>query len=83
MPVWSFSHIWDTTEQIESETDTLGILAISGVELAAIFDLAQFCEHVLVKKPYPSNSEGEECRAHKKMYVLIARVKDHLWHADN
>ena len=58
-------------------------MAISGTEIAAIFDLALFCEHVLAKKPYLSNPEDEDCRAHKKMYVLIERVKDHLWHADN
>ena len=71
-------HIFGTLRNRLNQGQALGILTISGVEIAAIFDLAHFCEHVLVKKPYPNNSEGEACRAHKKMYILIERVKDNL-----
>ena len=61
----------------------IAILAISGLEIAAIFDLAQFCQHVLLQKPYPNNSEGEANRAHEKMYILIERAKDQLYQAEN
>ena len=57
--------------------------SISGLEIGAIFDLAQFFEDVLVQKPYPNNSESEVNRAHKKMFILIERVIDHLYQADN
>ena len=66
-----------------NQGQALAILAISGLEIGAIFDLAQFCEEVLIQKPYPNNSESEENRAHKKMIILIERVKEHLYRADN
>ena len=67
-----FGKLWNRLNQGQA----LGILATSGTEIAAIFD-------VFARKPYLSNSEGEEFRAHKKMYVQIERVKDLLRHADN
>ena len=69
-----FGALWDRLNQGQA----LAILAISGLEIGAIFNLAQFCEDVLTQKPYPSNPESVENRAHKKMIIMIERVKEHL-----
>ena len=63
-----------------NQGQALAILAISGLEIGAIFDLAQFCEDVLVQNPHPNNSEVE---VNRKVFILIERVKDHLYQADN
>ena len=66
-----------------NQGQALGMLAISGIQIGAMLDLAQLSEHVLAKRPYLGDPEDGDCRAYKKLITLVETVKDHLWHADN
>ena len=48
-----------------------------------MFHLAQFCEDVLNNEPVPGRIPNVKDRAHEKMILLIERVKEHLYRADN